>query len=327
MAIHCAALHNLSNTKPVMGTGMDVWSIASVERDTGLSKELLRMWERRYGFPQPQRDAQGDRLYPVEQVERLRLLKRLLDSGHRPGKLLALNEQQLAELVRQPDPVQPPSAKGEDELQRRLIALLIRPDVAAVRAFLEQELAQRGLRSFVLEVATATLRAVGEAWFDGRLAVHHEHLYSEELQKLLRREIHALPEQRQPPRILLTTMPNELHGLGLLMAEALLRLDGADVRSFGLQLPVSDIAAAAAEHEADVVGLSFSASFSTAVLRQSLVQLDGLLAPGIQLWVGGSAVRGMRKLPSRVGRCDTLDDLTRHLHSWRRAQAAAVAGR
>ena len=38
-------------------------SIAAVERDTGLSKDTLRVWERRYGFPQPGRDGFGERAY------------------------------------------------------------------------------------------------------------------------------------------------------------------------------------------------------------------------------------------------------------------------
>jgi len=58
-------------------------SIAAVERDTGLSKDTLRVWEKRYGFPCPERDRQGERSYPIDQVERLRLIKRLLDVGHR----------------------------------------------------------------------------------------------------------------------------------------------------------------------------------------------------------------------------------------------------
>ncbi|MEY2631516.1 MAG: hypothetical protein RIR00_170, partial [Pseudomonadota bacterium] len=62
------------------------FSIAAVERDTGLSKDVLRMWERRYGFPVPDRDTNGERAYPSEQVERLRQIKRLMDQGHRPGK-------------------------------------------------------------------------------------------------------------------------------------------------------------------------------------------------------------------------------------------------
>ena len=64
------------------------FSITAVERDVGLSKDVLRVWERRYGFPAPERDANGERVYPAEQVERLRLIRRLMDHGHRPGRLL-----------------------------------------------------------------------------------------------------------------------------------------------------------------------------------------------------------------------------------------------
>ena len=74
-------------------------SIAAVERDTGLSKDTLRVWERRYGFPQPDRDNNGERSYPHEQLEKLRLIKRLIDNGHRPGKLVALDYPELQGLA------------------------------------------------------------------------------------------------------------------------------------------------------------------------------------------------------------------------------------
>ena len=66
--------------------------INAVERETGITKELLRMWERRYGFPAPQRDAHGDRVYPLGQIAKLRLLRRLIDAGFRPGKVTPLPE-------------------------------------------------------------------------------------------------------------------------------------------------------------------------------------------------------------------------------------------
>lgn len=74
-------------------------SISAVERDTGLSKDTLRVWEKRYGFPNPERDHQGERCYPLEQVERLRLIKRLLDVGHRPGRVVALSNDDLQTLA------------------------------------------------------------------------------------------------------------------------------------------------------------------------------------------------------------------------------------
>jgi MerR family transcriptional regulator, light-induced transcriptional regulator len=64
-------------------------SISAAERATGISKHTLRIWERRYGFPQPLRNASGRRVYPPEQIQRLREIKRLRDSGFRPSKIIA----------------------------------------------------------------------------------------------------------------------------------------------------------------------------------------------------------------------------------------------
>ena len=46
-------------------------NISAVERETGLSKDVLRIWERRYGFPEPHRDDNAERQYPQEQVAML----------------------------------------------------------------------------------------------------------------------------------------------------------------------------------------------------------------------------------------------------------------
>ena len=56
------------------------FNIGAVERETGLSKDLLRMWERRYGFPSPARDPMGERQYSLDEVSKLRAIKRLMVS-------------------------------------------------------------------------------------------------------------------------------------------------------------------------------------------------------------------------------------------------------
>ena len=73
--------------------------IGAVESETGISKDTLRVWERRYGFPKPLRDANGERTYPLDQLVRLRSIRRLIDSGLRPGVVLRSSESELAELV------------------------------------------------------------------------------------------------------------------------------------------------------------------------------------------------------------------------------------
>ncbi|MGE0073534.1 MAG: MerR family transcriptional regulator, partial [Thiomonas sp.] len=105
--------------------------IAAVERDTGIGKDTLRVWERRYGFPRPQRDAAGDRLYPLDQVEQLRLIKRLLDCGHRPAQIVGLPIDRLDALSRQCEPAaNSPSVPGEQSAAAP-------PDDADIQAYLD----------------------------------------------------------------------------------------------------------------------------------------------------------------------------------------------
>ena len=71
-------------------------SIATVERETGLSKDTLRVWERRYGFPAPSRDSNGERAYSQAQLDKLRLIRRCMDLGLRPGKIVGASVHELS---------------------------------------------------------------------------------------------------------------------------------------------------------------------------------------------------------------------------------------
>ena len=84
-----------TNVAPKRSRPLLLTAIGRVERETGLAKDTLRVWERRYGFPKPLRDGNGERVYPPEQVEKLRVIRRLMDGGMRPGKLVGAT---LAEL-------------------------------------------------------------------------------------------------------------------------------------------------------------------------------------------------------------------------------------
>ena len=213
-------------------------TIAAVERDTGIGKDTLRAWERRYGFPQPVRSDSGERLYPAEQVHKLRLLKRLVERGGRPGQLARLD---IAALVALHDEVaaSTPRRVGTDGF----LALIRAHDVAALRRRLRERRSRLGLARFVTELVAPLNTQVGEAWMRGQLQVFEEHLYTESIQLVLREAVAALPAGRavDRPRVLLTTFPGAPHGLGLLMAEALLALEGARCIALGTQMPALDV--------------------------------------------------------------------------------------
>lgn len=295
------------------------FSIAAVERDTGLSKDVLRMWERRYGFPQPERDANGERAYPAEQVERLRQVKRLMDQGHRPGKLLALPADELASLApRHARLARSESPTVDTQGLEELLARIKQHDANGYMQALQQRLVRHGLQRFVQDTVAPLTRRVGEAWEDGRFAVFEEHLFSELTKRVLRQAIAVLPSGTGTPRVLLTSVPDEQHFLGLLMVEALFTLEGAECISLGSQTPLIEISHAAVAHQVDIVSLSFSSAFPARRIPELLLQLRQLLAPTISLWVGGAGVERLSP-PHGVQLFSTLEQGQQALSEWRGA--------
>lgn len=294
------------------------FNIAAVERDTGLSKDVLRVWERRYGFPVPDRDANGERLYPADQVARLRLIKRLMDQGHRPGKLIAAPAEELTALApRRSRHVERTSPAGADSGDlAELLTLIKQHDAAGFLQAMQQRLARQGLQRFVQDSVAPLTRQVGDAWEDGSFEVFEEHLFTELTKRLLRQAIAALPSGRRNPRVLLTSLPDEPHVLGLLMVEALFALEGADCVPLGTQMPLLEIGRAAEAHHADIVALSFSVAFPQRHIPALLQQLRQVLRADIELWAGGGGIVRVPRLPG-VRLLDSLDSAIDALAEWR----------
>ena len=301
-------------------------SISDVERDTGVPKETLRVWERRYDFPQPDRDANGERLYPAEQVQRLRLVKRLLDLGYRPGKIMHLGADELAELAGKAG-ADTPAANADDPELRQCLDLIRDHKMYELRQRMAQALLQLGLQRFVLELVSPLTTLVGEAWSAGKLAVFEEHLFAEALQSVMRNAIYGANQQvgqaAASPRILLTTVPQERHGLGLLMAEALFALQGAHCVSLGVQTPLNDIVEAARVQQADIVALSFSSVMSPRAAIENVSELQSRLGDSVQVWAGGSCAALARR---QLGPQCVLDlhDIAGAVSRWRAARTAVA---
>ncbi len=299
-------------------------SIAAVERDTGLSKDTLRVWERRYGFPNPGRDMLGERAYTLADVEKLRIIKRLLDAGHRPGRVVTQPLEQLQAISEQTveSPVRATElALGAADLREHL-ALIRSHDVPRLRSQLTRLLSRVGVARFVNEVVGPLNAAVGDAWLRGQLEVFEEHLYTEAVQVVLRAAIASVPEPpvADAPRVLLTTFPGEPHGLGLLMAEAVLALEGCRCVSLGTQTPLWDVVLAAKALHSDIVALSFTGCMNPNQIVDGLAELRGKLQPGVRLWAGGSAPALHRRPVDGVEPFATLGDVSAAL---RRARQAA----
>jgi DNA-binding transcriptional MerR regulator/methylmalonyl-CoA mutase cobalamin-binding subunit len=305
-------------------SGWALVSIASVERETGLSKDTLRMWERRYGFPQPGRDGNGERAYPPEQLEKLRLIRRFMDLGHRPGKIVAAPMHELTARMSEIDVAARAQLAPAGPLPE-VLQLLKAHRVAEMRDHLAQDMMRLGVQRFLLETVAPINAEVGRAWMRGEIAIHEEHLYSEQIQHLLRQAIGSTTHAGQSPRVLLTTLPGEEHQLGLLMAHAFLSVEGAQCLSLGVQTPASDIVAAARALRADIVGLSFSQAVRPRTACAGIAELRRHLDRGVELWAGGAVWERVRKPLPGVRVLSALSDIPPALAEWRGRRASRAA--
>ncbi len=294
----------------------EIFKLATISHETGIAKEVLRKWETRYGFPVPLRDSSGHRVFTTEQVSRLKLIKQLMNGGMRPGQLVSLDEASLLKLAALSQTKSEFNLPLPPELQQLMTSFAFR-DPALLRNALKSEIERTGLEQFLFHTMPALGNFIGDAWASNVISVGDEHLCTEVIQSLLRSEIDKLKMVGAGPRVLLTTASGELHTLGILMLEAIVKMHGGQCVSLGAQLPLTDIGFAIETHKADIVCLSFSASYPKKPILPLLKKLRALVPCSVQIWVGGNGSLALERSPHGIVMMENLADAVSALKKYR----------
>jgi DNA-binding transcriptional MerR regulator/methylmalonyl-CoA mutase cobalamin-binding subunit len=282
------------------GRRTSLHSIGEVAEAAGISPDTLRVWERRYGRPEPVRLPSGHRRYTGEQLRWLRRIAEALALGIRPQSALRVGDEELERLIL------------ENSRARELT-----PEIASlielVRDFRGETMTERllqdwhrlGARAFIDQRVAPLLVHIGRGWADGKLDVRHEHFASEILTDLLRSLRSGLSSAPDAPVVLFATLRNEQHGLGLQMAALVATLRGATARILGTDTPLEEVSLAAQELGARAVAISVSLAQGGVETDRSLSELRRKLPADIALVVGGAGARGIRRGPRGV---DFIED-------------------
>jgi DNA-binding transcriptional MerR regulator len=303
--------------------------IQVVARRTGLSADVIRAWERRYGAVAPQRTTTRRRLYSDAEIRRLLLLRRATLAGRTIGDVASLDTDELARLVEADERAaaaapRAPDASGvapEHDILRACLDAAERPDAARLRLALRRASVELSTPILLERVLAPLLRAVGERWERGRTAIDQEHIVTSLVHALLE----ALREDRDRPTsgpaLLVATPAGQRHELGALMATVSALDEGWRVVHAGADLPAENIAHAALTSGAAAVALSIAHKTGEQPLAGELKRLAALLPPGVTLLVGGSAAHTFDAVLREIGarRLDTLGALRTELSRLRDA--------
>jgi DNA-binding transcriptional MerR regulator/methylmalonyl-CoA mutase cobalamin-binding subunit len=274
---------------------MTLHTIGVVEAITGLSKDTLRKWESRYRFPMPSRDNLGIRLYSDEDIEKLRLIKALINRGQKINKISKLSYESLKSLL-EPTPNDYPLLQESFSF---LLNLSKTGDAVAIRLRLVGLLEKMGLKDFAINFIAPFIVEIGAAWHRGDLSIAQEHLCSAQIIRVLSEANALIVVDKNAIKVLLTTPPQELHTIGLKLVEALVLVSGASPLCLDAQTPIDQILLMAKNAKVRAVALSVSAAFPLRHFRKYIETLECALDPDIEIWVGGAGAKGINK-DSRV---------------------------
>lgn len=224
--------------------------IGELSRRTGVSPELLRAWERRYGLFEPDRSPGRFRLYSDTDVERVESMRRQIEGG-----LSAAEAARRVLALPAAHDLAAGSAPAIDEPVRALRVALAGFDDTAAHAALDRLIASLSLETLLRDVVLPLLREIGEGWERGEVTVAQEHFAS----NILRGRLLALGRgwgRGNGRHALLAAPSGEQHDLGLVVLALMLRDRGWRVTFLGADTPIATILDTARRVAADVVVLA-----------------------------------------------------------------------
>ncbi|MFP5285735.1 MAG: MerR family transcriptional regulator, partial [Thermoanaerobaculia bacterium] len=284
--------------------------IGIAAKRTGLKPDLIRAWERRYGAVAPGRSDTRRRLYSDADVERLLLLRRVVDTGHSIGQVANLTNEELERLAparpaegRSPGELPPAPASGEaaDLYLELCLAAAQRLEIGELELHLQRASVALSRASLLDRLLVPLLQRVGKLWQEGEMRPTHEHAASAVVRSFLGGIYHAYDIPATAPHLIATTPPRQRHELGALMAAAVAVGEGWRASYLGPDLPPEEIAAAAVEKGARAVALSLIYPPDDPRLPDDLRRLRRLLGPSTALIAGGRACPAYGAVLDEIG--------------------------
>lgn len=308
--------------------------IQVVARRSGLTQDVLRAWENRYGLVTPGRSTGGRRLYSDADVERLRLTREAAAGGRRVGKLAPLSMDELRAMVEEDrrealawSPADPTDAIGarSNALLAESLDAVNNLDSSRLKNTIHRATHTLAPTAFIDEVAVPLLHRVGSLWYEGRVSPVHEHLASIVMQSVLADLCAALQPPDNAPHTVVATPAGQRHEFGAMIVATVAEYEGWHVKYLGCDLPAQDIAQAAEQVDALAVALSVTYPLADPLVESELLELHRILPDGIRVLVGGQAAKSYAAILGAIGALHITD--LADLRATLRELSGTMAGR
>ena len=296
------------------------YSIKIAAQRSGLTAHVIRIWEKRYEAVMPKRTASGRRLYSPAQVERLKSLSRLTQTGHSIGHIAHLSDEQLQGIaaeapVEETQSILPPKQAVYERTAQAIVGRCMGAVSSLDPQALDIELRRAALQfdhaRLINDIIEPFMSMIGQQWREGNLRIASEHLACVVVRSFIDSIRTTLQVPDDAPNLLVTTPLGHMHELGALFVSALAATEGWQTTYLGCNISAADIAVAAQRQGARAIALSIVYSIDKNVLRDELSQLRQHLGQGAVIIAGGAGASECRDILEHVNAIyvDQLNEL------------------
>ena len=292
---------------PIPNPAVGRHPIAVVADRTGLSQDVLRVWERRYSAVQPERGSDGKRRYTDADIERLSLMRAATSAGRNVGAVARLSTAAIAALVEEDAQAQDRRAAftaGTSDAEAAVdeSMLLVRSlDGPLLDQRLRRAASLMGVSVFLESVAAPLLRRMGDEWHAGRLTPSQEHLASAVLHDIAMQTMRTFGQRNGGSRLLVATPAGDRHAIGAALIGAVAAVNGWEVIYVGADLPAREIGVAAVAANVRLVALSIIYMDDADRVLGEMRTLRSLLPREVTLVAGGAGAGVIERQLTALG--------------------------
>jgi MerR family transcriptional regulator, light-induced transcriptional regulator len=282
---------------------------------TGLSKDVIRVWERRYGVVQPLRGANRYRLYTDDDVVLLRYLKAELEKGQSIGELVAEGHDKLLSRAKAIGTTMEERPTPYDGLIGELTTTLDPLDREAFERRLNGAVAVIPFEDALHRILLPLQERVGQLWHDGQLGVATEHYVTKHVQQKVFAAMNQLPIHEYGPKVVVACPADEQHDIAAQATAYLCSARGCRVSYLGANVPVAELAGFCRLVDPKLILLSLTTIPSPIKAADFVKELRTHLTNHAVIIVGGAAAHAHLPLfeQAHIRVLDSVFELDRHL--------------
>jgi MerR family transcriptional regulator, light-induced transcriptional regulator len=275
---------------------MNTHRIHRVAKLTGLSRDVIRVWERRFDLLQPTRGANRYRNYSDEDIALLRYLKEQLDAGGSIGELSKLGREELLGRARASAPQVSVVDNTFTKLLRELLSSLDPLDRVTFEKRLNGAVAVVPFEDALHGILLPLQEQVGQLWHDGHVNEALEHYVTKQVQQKIFSALNQLPVAEFGAIVVIACPPDEEHDIAALTVAYRCRVRGCRVYYLGANVPLASLTSLCGTVEPHLTIMSFPVALSDSKATELIQTLVHDVRPVSQLAVGGHGALAMRDL-------------------------------